>query len=140
MSYLTGARGNTVYLINTDDAEAYAFNTFGQGISRVSERDAKIALMGNYKEVDVVSVIGSSNNQVCNVYYNGYTTDVNKMYLHTFILLRDNLKKVNGTMFKIEHKDKAVTQIILPIFKDSTNITELSSILNINKESWLKNK
>jgi len=135
MGYFTGTKGNTTYLINSSKGEAYSFNAFGQGISALSERDARIALMNKVFEVDIISILETPQSKVSNIYYNGYCTDISKSYIEVFALLRDKVRKVNSSMFKISHSE-SVSQILLSIVKGSTSLEDLSKLLNINKESW----
>lgn len=129
MTEYFGIKGNVHYIINQDFDEAYTFNNFGEGISRVLVREALLEIYKNKIEVDVISVLGETGSNVCEVFFKGSPITIEKGYLDVYSILSKRIKRVNHLVYRLKH-DRTVSQILFVVNKDSVSQQELEAILN----------
>lgn len=130
MEQYLGIKGNTHYLINKDNNEAYSFDNFGTSISKCSANSALVELMGKCFEVDILSILGEQGSNKCELYFNGYTAIVNNPYLDVYAKLNKFVKRRNHIIYSIKYPNK-VKQILLPLVKDSISCSQISSLFGI---------
>lgn len=115
--------GNTHYILSPDTGEARMFTDMGVDRGSIPYPSA-VTLAGKYpKEIQIISILGESLKEVCEVFYKGKGMVVNENYLNVYSKL-SKLPKVSHLVYKVKHSS-TVSQIILPIRADVDVSSEL---------------
>lgn len=127
MRELIGKKGNQTYLINIDFDEAYIFNQFGEGLSGTNSTLAA-ATLGVTTEIDILSILGESGSNVCQVLFNGEVATVSLGYMQTYFKLQPSVLVADTIIYRINHEEGA-NQILIPLKKNTINTSVIEEVL-----------
>lgn len=111
-----GVAKNRTYIVSKDMDEAASFDSYGVMENLMSSVSA-IALCSYLKPTDIVSIIGDPTLDMCEIYYNGYVSLVEKGYLETYHCISDVSKCEVALPLRINHENEYVMQLLIPFKK-----------------------
>ena len=126
-----GAKGNTYYIIDSDNDIAYAFDGFGKVIESLDAKMAICRLGGKQRQVDCISFLGRTLDNESVIYFMDSQAVVPKGYMAIYKDLRTKLPVQNGLVFRIPRVDldANLMQVILPLKTNSLSVDGLSELL-----------
>lgn len=132
MSDFIGKSGNKIYIMNDTFREGYCFNSFGEGIDRL-DYSMSIVLSKYINKVELISIIGEPNLNICEIYYNGKVAVVNKKYLDVYYILRCNEISEVFVPLRVVH-DTCAIQVLIPFRYKSIDVSYIEN--KLGKLSW----
>lgn len=129
--------GRSIHLVNLDTDEGYTFNSFGDPLSLSSGKLAYASSMSRL-EVDLLSVLGESCINVCEIYFQGEIGVVNTNYMSAYQKLKDIIPKADYLVYRVKHVEGAI-QILVPCKKNMLSKLDIENTLGTVKWSKLSN-
>lgn len=125
MGNLYGVSGSTHYIMSQDSDEAFSFNAFGEGIGSIQFLSAYAEVAKCVVNVDVVSVLGSSLDNWCEVFLNGRVVEIPRGYLEVY----KNLPvkgRASHIVYRVAH-GHMVTQVLVIYEKGMISERDISN-------------
>ena len=126
MGDLFGICGSTHYLMNRERSEAYAFDSFGEGIGPIGFISAYSNVVLSAVEADILSILGTTNDSECEIFLNGRVLRVEKNYLEVYSDLSRLQDRVSHLVYRISHPERC-NQLLIPFKKGSIRDGDLDS-------------
>jgi len=128
MSELYGRKGNSFYLVDTELKKALVFNSFGESKGICSYMDAVVSINKTSTDVNILSILGESNKDICEILYRGKVSVISKSYLNVYSLLWSKLNKLSHIVFSVKHPED-VSQIIIPLYYREYSHEDIGEII-----------